>query len=547
MELLSSGVSAGSCDSVISMTSACSEDSMEHLSAEERACLMYLVETIEALEVQEDSGLSNDEPDHGLHDISSFRTESGRISEPQSSTVSAVNGHDANSSLNLVSRHTRPLSKSDTSSKTTSSAKILCVSMDRDGKPKIVTSDKNIQGQTTEPSGMDLALIPPPSDFMDEPDSPAEPQKVELHSSLGLSTNKPAETTDLELVHQRASMKRTSLSPVSVNKPPLEVSLSPSEKPVTFGAQMDLPPDAAEPRSPPVVAPKPKKLPASIVLKSQKVSALSEGNSGHPGPTSSDRMLLDPQRVRIEALRKLGLLKSEEAESCPSPSPNQSPKTRKSWSASAPDVNPVTPPLTSSSVPVSPAPAVPSQSPAVVPPSAQSSAPPVQLPPEILPAPAAFSDTKPPVYDKSPSPVDAPVNMSPSTPPALAKHLTPPRITGVKSATLEHSGLGLSSYMSDSTEFSQEVGEEEPPQPGNSRPRPASLSSRREGEGLERRRGSSKEPGSQRLLSGHATFQPTGEAQKLPRSQGISVLICPRAEHGEDHRNALKKLGLLRD
>lgn len=34
---------------------------MEHLSAEERACLMYLEETIEALKVQEDSGLSNDE------------------------------------------------------------------------------------------------------------------------------------------------------------------------------------------------------------------------------------------------------------------------------------------------------------------------------------------------------------------------------------------------------------------------------------------------------------------------------------------------------
>lgn len=43
-----------------------SEDSMEHLSAEERACLIYLEETIEALEVQEDSGLSNDEPDSVL-------------------------------------------------------------------------------------------------------------------------------------------------------------------------------------------------------------------------------------------------------------------------------------------------------------------------------------------------------------------------------------------------------------------------------------------------------------------------------------------------
>lgn len=39
---------------------------MEHLSAEERACLMYLEETIEALEVQEDSSLSNVAPDPGL-------------------------------------------------------------------------------------------------------------------------------------------------------------------------------------------------------------------------------------------------------------------------------------------------------------------------------------------------------------------------------------------------------------------------------------------------------------------------------------------------
>ncbi len=43
-----------------------SEDSMEHLSAEERACLMYLEETIESLEMQEDSGLSSEEPESVL-------------------------------------------------------------------------------------------------------------------------------------------------------------------------------------------------------------------------------------------------------------------------------------------------------------------------------------------------------------------------------------------------------------------------------------------------------------------------------------------------
>ena len=40
-----------------------SDDSLEHLSAEERACLMFLEETIESLDTEEDSGLSNDEPD----------------------------------------------------------------------------------------------------------------------------------------------------------------------------------------------------------------------------------------------------------------------------------------------------------------------------------------------------------------------------------------------------------------------------------------------------------------------------------------------------
>ena len=38
-----------------------SDDSLEHLSAEERACLLFLEETIESLEKEEeDSGLAND-------------------------------------------------------------------------------------------------------------------------------------------------------------------------------------------------------------------------------------------------------------------------------------------------------------------------------------------------------------------------------------------------------------------------------------------------------------------------------------------------------
>lgn len=40
-----------------------SDDSLDHLSAEEKACLLFLEETIESLDTEEDSGLSNDESD----------------------------------------------------------------------------------------------------------------------------------------------------------------------------------------------------------------------------------------------------------------------------------------------------------------------------------------------------------------------------------------------------------------------------------------------------------------------------------------------------
>lgn len=40
------------------------DDGLEHLSAEEKACLLFLEETIESLDNEEDGTLSNDEPDH---------------------------------------------------------------------------------------------------------------------------------------------------------------------------------------------------------------------------------------------------------------------------------------------------------------------------------------------------------------------------------------------------------------------------------------------------------------------------------------------------
>ncbi|XP_075948635.1 specifically androgen-regulated gene protein-like [Anarhichas minor] len=559
MESLSKVDSAGSCDSVISMNSGYSQDSMEHLSPEERACLMYFEETIEALEVQEDSGFSNDEPDPafqagtGVNGVPSLKSDvSGKdqTTEPGSRVFSI----EDRAEHHALSQTSEPQSSTESAAdgKISPSSSQLCVSKDEDGHLQIVPIASLCPDQSNEASEIDVDVIPPPSDFMDEPGLPSQTQNVkDLPPSARIYHDEPGATVDLEQLRQRAFSKKTSVTQDPLNQPP-KLSL-PALSP---GLLMIPPPEAAEPRSPPAVAPKPKKLPANIILKSHKAAvAVSDDNSEHSVPTSR----LDPQRVHIEALRKLGLLPAE-ADSGPTLSPSFSPKSRNSWAVPLSPISPRpphTPPITPSytSVNSSPPACVPLQSPAAASPSATSTAPAVQ-PAEVLPAPTGFSDSVgPPLSDNEPSvenaseaTVNAQVSTPPHTPPALVKHLTPPKVVGVKSATLERSGLGLSSYMAgqDSTEAGSAS------RPRKNRARQASLGNQKDfasagREGSPVGQTTSKEPELWRSLP-HNVFQHSaGDSHKLPRSQGISVLICPRAENGGGRREALKKLGLLRD
>ncbi|XP_060913514.1 specifically androgen-regulated gene protein [Labrus mixtus] len=574
LESLRNMDSAGSCDSVISVNSAGSGDSMEHLSPEERACLMYLEETIEALEVQEDSGISNDEPDPGLqvglmraNDISSVRSDESLedpksdqalqhafngISEPQSSPGSASNTADLETSEKLATHLGPPITESGSAGEIHSAAihaPELCVSKDEDGNLMIVPSTSLSLDESTKAPEVDVGLIPPPSDFMDVPGPPAKPLTAkDLLSSSVLSNKKSAKTVDLEQLRERASAKRTSLTSLESQNNPQELSPLPLS---SASLVCPPPPETAEPRSPPAVAPKPKKLPANILLKSHK-PAVADSSSGHSVP-NSDRLLLDHQRVRMEALRKLGLLKSDDSDISPNLSPKLSPQSRRSWAAPPSPISSNTPPLTPSSFlhDHSPSPAsVSLQSPNASPPGTLT-APVVQLP-VILLAPDAFSD--PDGSLTSDNELSAGNDVSevtpPFTPPVQVKRLTPPKALGVKSATLERSGLGLSSYMESQDSIIAAVGSKlSPSQLRNSRPRPASLGSGKEfskaqGEGLKVGRATSKEPDLRRSLPAP---HPSNNSQKLPRSEGISVLICPRAQNENDRRDALRRLGLLRD
>lgn len=363
--------------------------------------------------------------------------------------------------------------------------KMLYLSKDEGGHLKIVSTGGQ-KGQTSE---MDLRLIPPPSDFMDEPGAPSVPYKTkDAPPAAGISNNKPV---DLELLRQRASMKVTQ---ESQKQPPEQSSLPGSTSPLPSPS-----PEATEPKTPPAVAPKPKKLPANIILKSHKAAPAPDSISGHLVPSSSERLLMDPQKVRMEALRKLGLLKSDEVDTGPVLSPKHSPQTRRSWAAPSSPVSPAfnTPPTTPKHTH---SPPYPLQSPGPVSPLVLSKPPTVESL-HIVPAPAAFRD--PDGLSDGVSPVKDASVYSPSNDECAV------------SGNPEPSGQDASEELPAAPGASSTVGHAASKEADSRRPPPAGLQS--------------------------------GDSQKLPRSQGISVLICPRSDKEDERRGALKRLGLLRD
>lgn len=435
---------------------------------------------------------------------------------------------------------TQPQPVTDESVPSASPSRVLCVTTDASGHPKIIASTSLHSAQPVEPSENNLVLIPPPSDFMDKPNPRADQGGIK---NSGPSTNPSGAAVDLEQLRQRARVgKRSESSSVfqessTLSEVPSCVSASPAiylppEAPHVIPDDLRSPlPEHMEPKSPPAVAPKPKKHPANIIRKSPNTSgAGTDSNLGHFVPS-------EQERVHMEALRKLGLLKGDETDSSPVQSPKGSHKTRSSWGAPPSPVSPATPRTPSfNRPPVS----VPALSPPVDAASVNAKVS------EILPVPAAFSD---PIGQEEAAAKDV-LDVSPNqkTPgphlpsPSMTRHPAPPNATGVKSATLERSGPGLSSLMA-GQDFNLAS------QLRKSRPRPASLGSGKEftstqGKDVQAAPASSPQPDSRRSVHDYSALQ---RSQKLPRSEGVSVLICPRSDNEEARRKALKKLGLLRD
>ncbi|XP_067096207.1 specifically androgen-regulated gene protein-like [Osmerus mordax] len=808
MESLINMDGAGSCDSVVGMNSGFSDDSLEHLSAEERACLLFLEETIEALEMEEDRGLANDgslaetfppsitpmvqtslnNPSNFQHDEncnvskplllandcpSPLSRAPGGDSEPktdvalQAKTVviptdpkaeapGKIAAQGQSSSPHPAGTVPAPASIQDLATKLHNSElaadlktlELTANTKEPDGKSapdlpgqlntsgnpspvsgsdpkasppatldgmmdsslgrrevesnlKTIPADSKLgKGNFNAPGpNLDLALIPPPSDFRDEPESeleqgtagPEPEKKTESTAPTDPSARGPLTYSELDQLRTKASMKRAPpASPVTPD-PPSKFTIDLPGSTITPPSTETLAcpvSEAAEPRSPPAVAPKPKRLPSNIILKSHKAAMVNpDGHHASSNLTPSDKVMMDPQKVRREALQKLGLLKSQHVDSGPLRGQAHLPKSKSSSSglfspaptpastsasalatlqssmlnlaptlaqstaptlAPTPNPAPTPAPIPRPTLDPTPAPApstvptpaptptldpnpapntAPNPAPTTAPNTAPTPAPnpaPTPAPNKtpapitdldtaqpnpapapalapVVPAPDANSVPAPdgnpdstsstsvpaptfptapnqaPTTTPAPIPVQAPTQDTTSVPtpapvPASAISLVPvlipapaaftdhdehlhslPELTvfdspkmsaGVKSVTLERSGIGLSSYIA--SQASGEVHHDttadlSPSHLRNFRPRPASL-----GSGKDFVQAGALQSDTMRSLHMASVLEPS-EDQKLPRSSGISVLICPRGENGFDRREALKKLGLLRN
>lgn len=396
-------------------------------------------------------------------------------------------------------------------------------SLPSDSKAKDgVHKSLDVKSQPKQPkvsSEVPLEYIPPPSDFMDEPtkkisltnmppppaayDEPpewipelpkVEPQVTKSRSLDPETSRGPLSNNEIENLRKKASVKKAPhLTPIMV------AQHSAADKPNTPSPSSEhvpaVPKEYGDAKSPPAVAPKPKKLPSNIILKSHK-----DTGTTHPLLLQSERTQMDPQKIRMEALKKLGLLKNDEVETGPGISPSHSPtfKTKSHPQSSCNSTAPVEPVQEQSRLSESPVPGD------------------VQLRADTLKHQEAKSREG-----------------------SLKKQ--PTRSYEIKSASLEHTGTGtVIEPMSQMTNPDRTHVELSPGQLRKSQARPSSLGSAKDF-GI----GHQADDSTKSLHA--AAVQPGNDAQKLPRSNGISVMISPHGKNGENRREALKKLGLLRD
>ncbi|KAM5238902.1 specifically androgen-regulated gene protein [Ctenodactylus gundi] len=569
------------CDGMMSTAtrSGSSDNSYDFLSAEEKECLLFLEETIGSLDAEADSVLSTDESEpvttpRGFQalpitqpvpqrnpEITQQEQQPRRVLDSISSDPPEPKGLGHKSGSYSLPRNIH-IGKNQNLKKSTTQTNGHFPRGGSEGhlaEPEKGRANRisKLCGTSDSPLGAPLdlkvVLIPPPEAFQDtKPEHSVENSLPKEPEEQSRTPPKRVEISS-EAVSHTASGKGTMEGPGQPQPPPAQLSqdAKPEDGPLPSGGDPNL-------RLAPLTTPKPRKLPPNIVLKSSRSSLNSEPQNwlsrhteaGDASPASSS--LQDQRRARREALEKLGLPQDQEEPSLQLSKPASSIKLKETQGQG----------LAAAPAPVSAAgkAQVPVRGPSPMkasgmalaqgPSSGKICTPAQEAPPGKVAAPKSAPIPIPKTL-KANSPLpqpkpDAGLTLQESSIPGL-------RQMNFKSNTLERSGVGLSSYLSADKESSSKTSTSlgkgsfldkiSPSILRNSRARPASLGTEKDFANIQVGKVADLEQG-----QGSKRLSYQGQSHdKLPRPPFVSVKISPKGIPSEHRREALKKLGLLKE
>ncbi|KAM8976257.1 specifically androgen-regulated gene protein [Pelodytes ibericus] len=344
--------STGSCDSMESISSnhsAFSGESYDHLSAEERECLMFLEETIDSLDNEVDSGLSNDESESAQKLPGQPHLEPVRISpsdgeydyDVKSNAEDKKGGHRSVDLNKIIpprqGYHSFPrvvqTSKEEVPKHLVES-RLVKPTVDQGksfyGKPKSLTSINHCD-TAMESSISDLLLLPPPEPFRDTPvvdkrrsvTDPTDAREARFERFFPKSSKLPVYKEAPPAVghfHSKITPPTVFPRPMSPN-PAITISQE------DLHALVEKHGEGQFKQGPPT-APKPRKLPPHIIIKPSSGGGVATNldpqqrprtfsaherygeKSGEPINTKLPHSK-EQEKARWEALQKLGLLQEK--------------------------------------------------------------------------------------------------------------------------------------------------------------------------------------------------------------------------------------------
>ncbi|XP_056128477.1 specifically androgen-regulated gene protein isoform X2 [Rhinichthys klamathensis goyatoka] len=312
-----------SCDSMVSFNSCFSDESLEYLSAEEKACLMYLEETIQSLDTEDDSGLSNDESEElpargnvankaahisasiGLNRVPSQDVPKSQFEGPLSSSSLVQN-----EILNFMVPTPFVLANRNSQIQTRPG---LAASQKKTA-PKVASGSAQLHQEAPRvPSEVSVVVKPPLHKIKGSKDTAEEQQNNEQPENV--ARRGPLSYEALVKLRKSASMRKTNGTEAKTEGQ--QVSTNNNLVGDTSGSQTLTQNSQAVTSSgskptPPPVAPKPKMKTTHNVPMNQEDASNTKIDSTMPcsGLLTVDK-LMNPEKVRVEALSKLGLLKED--------------------------------------------------------------------------------------------------------------------------------------------------------------------------------------------------------------------------------------------